>query len=130
MLIFIDIAAAESAGVATINADSLAVHSGMSARSAVVKALKKGDQVTVSFEMEGPEGAWCGILEKGQKDISGYVPCRHLDREVSRQQWRSVGSQTEPLPSKSSRGKTTSPSAEKNKRPFSDITAVMYMTTW
>lgn len=82
----------ESAGRALVLDESLPVHSGMSASSSIVKSLTRGDVVTIEYEMEGSEGAWCGIMEEGSAAISGYVLCRHLKRDGHRRKsWERVG---------------------------------------
>ncbi len=70
----------EASETAIVKADSLIVYSGMTTESDVVKTLKKGETVTVELEVSGPHGAWCGITEKGQKEISGFVLCEYLER--------------------------------------------------
>jgi thiol-disulfide isomerase/thioredoxin len=52
----------------------------MSTASRVVKSLKKGDAVTVDFEIQGTGQAWCGVIEAGQTKRLGYVPCKDLER--------------------------------------------------
>lgn len=79
----------EPAGGATVVSDTLAVHSRMSEDSTVVKQLKKGDTVTVEFEMEKAEWAWCVISEGGE--ITGYVRCEDLKWE-EKKVWESIGS--------------------------------------
>jgi hypothetical protein len=71
----------ESSGRAVVKTDFLAVYSNMTKESAVVKFLKKGEVVTIEFEIEGEKGAWCVIAEQGETTPSGYVQCRHLVRE-------------------------------------------------
>jgi hypothetical protein len=85
------------AGTAEAIDESVAVHSGMSADSPIVVSLKKGETVTIEYEMEGPEGAWCGVTVVTRPDISGYVPCQHLKRAETRERrWERVGSAGEP----------------------------------
>jgi hypothetical protein len=79
----------EPAGRVTVTSDKLAVYSRMSAESEVLRHLKKGDVVTVEFEMERAERAWCAISKEGQ--ITGYVECENLKRE-KRKIWESTGS--------------------------------------
>jgi predicted aspartyl protease len=82
----------KSDGRAAVLDESLPVHSGMSAHSPVVNVLKRGDVVTIEYEMEGSLGAWCGIIEEGRAAISGYVPCGQLRREEPmRKSWERVG---------------------------------------
>ena len=81
------------AGRTLVKADSAEVFSRMTLESKVVKTLKGGDVVTVEVELEGTEGAWCGIVEQGQSTISGYVQCKHLERgELQKKLWKDVGS--------------------------------------
>ena len=83
----------QPAGRALVKADSVVIYSQMSVESKVVKTLKNGDVVTVEVEVEGRDGAWCGIAEHGQSMISGYVQCRHLEREgLQKKVWKDVGS--------------------------------------
>src|SRR4030067_2456208 len=70
------------ASQATLKSDSLTVFSRTSSTSEMVKTLRKGDVVTVEFELEGTEGAWCGIIEERQTSISGYVQCQYLERHT------------------------------------------------
>jgi predicted aspartyl protease len=64
----------------------------MTLESKVVKTLKGGDVVTVEVELEGTEGAWCGIVEQRQTTISGYVQCKYLERgELQKKVWKDVG---------------------------------------
>jgi thiol-disulfide isomerase/thioredoxin len=65
---------------ATVKIDVLPVYSEMSTTSAVVKSLKKGDAVTLGFEIRQSDEAWCSIKEPGQTKRLGYVLCRDLDR--------------------------------------------------
>ena len=82
--------AEEVAGRATVKSDSLVVFSRMSSKSEIVKELKKGDSVTVELELEGAEGAWCGIMREGEPTISGYVQCQYLERvELQKRVWQS-----------------------------------------
>jgi hypothetical protein len=75
-------ARAAEIGQATVKSDSAPVYSRTSARAPVVKTFKKGDRVTISFEMLNAEGAWCSIAgEAGQRTNLGYMPCEHLERE-------------------------------------------------
>ena len=121
----------EDSSRATVKSDSLTVFSRTSSRSEIVKTLRKGDVVTVEFELEGTEGAWCGIIEEGQTSISGYVQCQYLERQIQQKKsWTSLGSSgpkesNTGIPSRSGK---PSPSAEL--RPYSDITVTLYMTSW
>ena len=75
-------AQAAETGQATVKSDSAPVYSQASSRTKVIKTFKKGDRVTISFEVFNAEGAWCGIAgEPGQKTNLGYMPCEHLERE-------------------------------------------------
>jgi hypothetical protein len=121
----------EDNGQATVKSDSLTVFSRTSSKSEIVKELRKGDVVTVEFELEGTEGAWCGIIEEGQTSISGYVQCQYLERQTEQKKsWTSVGSSGVKESNKGrpyQQGKT-SPSSKM--RPYSDITVTLYMTSW
>jgi len=84
--------AEDVAGRATVKSDSLDVFSRTSSKSEVLKKLRKGDLVSVEFELEGAEGAWCSLVEKGETTISGYVQCRYLERvEPQKRIWQNVG---------------------------------------
>ncbi len=82
----------EPAGKATVKAEILAVYSRMSVSSEVVKSFKKGDVVIVDNEIEGSEGAWCGIVEQGQTALSGYVLCKYLEQGPQKKSWQHLGS--------------------------------------
>jgi predicted aspartyl protease len=85
-------AAEASSGRAVIKSDAVPLHSEMSADSRVLKSLRKGDPVAVDVEIEGPEGAWCGIIEQGQTSVKGYVRCEDLERPQQKERWQYVGS--------------------------------------
>jgi len=121
----------EDAGRAAVKNDSLTVFSRASSKSETVKKLKKGDVVTIEFELEGTEEAWCSIIEEGQTSISGYVQCQHLQRQIpQRKSWTSLGPSgaKESNIGKPSYPQKTSPSSKL--RPYSDITVTLYMTSW
>jgi len=83
----------EPSGRASVRAESATVFSGMSADSKVVKTLKGGDMVTVEIELEGTDGAWCGIIEREQSAISGYMQCKYLEQEnAQKKSWKHIGS--------------------------------------
>jgi|GEM_PF-2498877 len=83
----------ESLNRASIKSDSVAVYSGMFDSGKILKFLKKGDKVTVEIEIEGAEGTWCGIIEQGHTEITGYVECKYLEREeLQKKIWQDVGS--------------------------------------
>ncbi len=70
--------------VATVKSESLPVHSQMSSGSRVIKSLKRGDKVTVDFDIStGPE-EWCSVVEAGQTKPLGFVQCKNLDRPPTR----------------------------------------------
>ncbi|MEJ2696474.1 MAG: retropepsin-like aspartic protease [Candidatus Sulfobium sp.] len=81
-----------SADGAVVRSDRVPVYSGMSADSRLLKYLGKGEQVVVDVEIEGPEGAWCGVTEEGQTSVTGYVQCETLDRPQKKESWQYVGS--------------------------------------
>jgi len=90
-----DVKAAEGgpSGRASVRAASATVFSRMSADSRVVKTLKGGDMVTVEIELEGTDGAWCGIIEREQSAISGYMLCKYLEQEkAQKKSWKHIGS--------------------------------------
>ena len=121
----------EDASQATVKSDSLTVFSRTSSKSETVKTLRKGDVVTVEFELEGTEGAWCGIIEEGQTSISGYVQCQYLERHTQQKKsWTSLGSSG---PKESNTGipsRSGKPSHSAELRPYSDITVILYITSW
>jgi clan AA aspartic protease (TIGR02281 family) len=79
-------------GRATVKSDTLIVYSRISSDSKKVKELKKEKVVTIEFEFEGAEGAWCGIMEEGQTTTSGYVHCQYLERvKPQKKIWQRVG---------------------------------------
>lgn len=90
-----DVMAADgnSPGRAYVTADFAPVFSRISADSKAVKTLRAGDVVTVEIELEGPDGAWCGISERVQSAISGYLQCKYLEKEESqKKKWKQIGS--------------------------------------
>jgi tetratricopeptide (TPR) repeat protein len=64
---------------ATVQSDSLPVYSQMDDSSPVVCTMKKGDALTVSFQIAGSTGNWCGVRLPGQNAPLGYVDCGSLD---------------------------------------------------
>lgn len=83
----------EDTGRSTVLSDSLTVFSRTSSDSTIVKNLKKGDVVTIEYEIEGADGAWCGIMEEGQATISGYVQCQDLERQsLPKKSWEKLDS--------------------------------------
>jgi predicted aspartyl protease len=81
-----------ASGSAVVKSDAVRLYSRMSAESGVLKSLSKGEPVAVAVEIEGPEGAWCGIIEQGQTSVAGYVRCEELERPLHKELWRHVGS--------------------------------------
>ena len=83
-------------GRASVIADSATLFSRMSANSKMVKTLRAGDVVTVEIELDGTDGTWCGIIEQGQSEISGYMQCKYLEQEdYQKKNWKHVGSSGE-----------------------------------
>jgi hypothetical protein len=122
-------AESEEPGESIVKSESLIVHSEISEKSEIVKQLKKGDIVIVELEITG-ETEWCGIRQKGQKMLLGYVPCHYLERqEISKSEGKSAGtesvSKAKPL-----RSERPISIREKKNRPYSDITVILYMTSW
>ena len=112
--------AEEADGRATVMSDSLTVFSQMSSTSETVKELKKGDVVTVEYEIERAGGAWCGIKEEGERTVLGYVQCKYLERRLGQKKsWESFDpSVTE----ESDTGKTAPPQPqEKPPKPRRDL---------
>ena len=110
----------------TVKINSLEVHSEMSENSKVLKSLKKGDIVKVEFEMDGSGGTWCGIIEEGRSDVTGYVLCSDLDHEVRQgKAWKMIDSAgMREAANGSAKGKASP------KRAYSDIKVTLYMTSW
>lgn len=80
---------------ATVKSDKLAVFSKMSVESDILTDITKGEKVTVKLEMFGQrsDGPWCAIDTEGEKTVSGYVQCVHLERDTIREQdWLRIGS--------------------------------------
>ncbi len=114
-------------GKAVVRDGPLQVHSEPSAQSKVVRSLGKGTTVTVEIEMATDDGSWCGITEQGKSSLSGYVPCDTLERRKKAPVvWKSIGSKGAAGPP----GAQSLSVPEKSKRPYSDISAILYMTTW
>ncbi len=65
---------------AIVKADGLAVYSDTRPSGAVVKSLKKGDEVVLGFELRSSTGRWCSVGLPGQASKLGYVPCEGLQR--------------------------------------------------
>ncbi len=116
-------------GEAVVKTDSVGVSSDPSASGKVTRSLKKGAVVTVEIEMQGAEGTWCGIVEQGQRSISGYVPCRYLERNIPGVTWKAVGRRTTAKDFSPAEVKKVA-ATEKTKRPYADVTVLLYMTTW
>lgn len=76
-------AAPQAPGQVEVAQNSLAVRSGMSKTSAIVKTLRKGDRVAILLRVDSLEGAWCKVAERGQGNGLGYVLCSGLSRSVS-----------------------------------------------
>lgn len=83
---------AEASGNAVVRSNVVPLYSEMSTGSRVVRPLQKGEQVVVEIEIQGPEGAWCGISGQGQTDVTGYVQCKDLQRSPEKELWQYVGS--------------------------------------
>jgi thiol-disulfide isomerase/thioredoxin len=69
-----------TAGNATVVSESVSVYSQASVSSKVVGTLKKGDRVTVDFEVSGAGQAWCSLSRTPGSSGVGYVPCKALER--------------------------------------------------
>lgn len=65
---------------AIVKANSLAVYSEMRPSGAVVKSLKKGDEVVLDLEIRGTTESWCSVRLPGQGSRLGYVQCEGLER--------------------------------------------------
>jgi hypothetical protein len=114
---------------ATVNSDALAVHSGNSSTSKIVKQLAKGDVVLVEMEVTGREGAWCNIREKDQTRSLGFVPCKELARQPRPQppQWASVPQpESVPMTGEASQGQSaTGPKPSASVQNFEAFRAVV-----
>jgi hypothetical protein len=80
------------------------VHVTMSREADVVGHLDKGTKVVVESETENAEGGWCAIREPQAPKAMGYVLCRYVAREGG--------------------------TLEEDKRPYSEVRVVLYMTEW
>src|SRR3972149_9568365 len=76
-------------GEAVVVGDSVEVYLRMSADSEVITRLKKGDIVTIEFEMEGAGWNWCAVSLEGK--TVGYANCAHLERK-GRKVFERIGS--------------------------------------
>jgi predicted aspartyl protease len=92
----VNAAGGKPAGRAVVSAEAVNVFSRMSADSKVLKTLRMGDVVTVEMEVEGADGAWCGIVESEQSAVSGYMQCKYLAQGKSQKRnWKHIGSTEE-----------------------------------
>lgn len=83
----------ESSDSAIVKNNAITVYSEMSTVSKRLKSLGRGEKVTVEIEVEGSEDTWCGIIERGQTAITGYVQCKYLEREAfQKRKWQPVAS--------------------------------------
>jgi sugar lactone lactonase YvrE len=70
----------------------------MNSDSDVVRTLKKGDRVYVSFSLEDSDGAWCDVAESDKSAKIGWVRCSQLEwQRVAR-----AASQSSPPPASAS----------------------------
>lgn len=107
LLAFPAFAPADVGPNATVKKDNVEVHSSMSLKSEVVKVLQKGTKLIVVSETDNPEGGWCSIREPQASQEMGYVLCRYLAEEGG-----------------------TVEGGEEDKRPYSDVRVLLYMTEW
>lgn len=63
-----------------MDCDELLVYAGSSTKSRVTGSLKRGQSVTVSWEVSSSEGSWCEITQAGPPPIRGFVHCEQLNR--------------------------------------------------
>jgi ankyrin repeat protein len=66
---------------ARVRTDNVPVYYKMSLDSPLVKKLNRGDSVTIELKIQDEDGEWCGIREKGQTAMSGFVLCENLEDE-------------------------------------------------
>lgn len=66
---------------ATVALESAPMYSKMSTKTPVVEILKKGDQVTIDFSMDGPTGDWCSVTQLREGGKHGNIQCDSLLRE-------------------------------------------------
>jgi len=75
--------AEQNASTMNVKSDSTPVFQSNSADSALVKYLKKGDEVRVDLEIIDSQGSWSLIRGEGR---SGFVPSEMLERKTSTRQ--------------------------------------------
>lgn len=135
---FISASAAEASALndaaierAAVIKESVNVYARMSSRGRAVQHLQKGDMVTVEFEINNADGSWCGIKRKNQTKLLGYVKCKFLDRKAAQKNtWKLVNTVTVHKESSPEPDHAKTRNARSRKRSYSDITAILYMTTW
>ena len=76
---------AQDRGRANVKSDTLDVHADMSKASKVLLSLRKGEAVTVQFDMLASDGSWC-YIKAARTETSGYVLCSDLDRAAQREE--------------------------------------------
>ena len=86
---------AQSRGVASVKSETSEVHTSMSKASKVLLSLKKGELVTVQFDILTSDGSWCYIKAMAPSGTSGYVVCRDLERAPQREEQFSILPPTE-----------------------------------
>ncbi len=117
-------------GEATVKNGPVQVHSEPSSKSKVLRSLSAGTAVTIEIEIGTSDDAWCGITEEGTSSLTGYVPCRFLERKTMPMGWKFIGSKEDANNPPKPPPVRSAASPEKAKRPYSDITVLLYMTTW
>ena len=76
------------------------------------------------------EGAWCAIADEGGSSVTGYVPCKHLERKTSSKVYQSIGSQAvATTPAATPKEDEVAPPT-KTIRPASDVKALLYLAEW
>lgn len=73
-------------GHASVKSETADVHAEMSKTSKVLLSLRKGESVTVRFDLLTSDGSWCYIKAAAPTEISGYVPCGDLARAAEREE--------------------------------------------
>jgi hypothetical protein len=89
-----DYAVQKDGGIVTC--DSATVFSQMSVTSKPVKTLRKGDEVVIVLDLNGPGGRWCEVADKDGAEHLGFVREDCLERESSAPQWSESRSGAEP----------------------------------
>ncbi len=97
--VFAGAAWAQSAGArAVVSVDKLPVFVKMSAESAQVYQLSKGDAVVIGLVMFGDDITWCAISKAGETRRMGYVACEQLQPDKAQSNTAVPPAPAEPPP--------------------------------